>query len=212
MQTFSLNALAESFEVDRSTIVRAMRGVAPDLVKSGNRPTWKTATGARALEAHRRKQDGGSSGAGPMHQLANKIEANFETFDAGFAKLKAEPDLKCRRGLDEQLGVGKMIGGLDRRMKEANAVLGEGEGPFAFVGDHLIGDVISKYPTLLDYWPSDAEMERLRTGAPRCVMTSWLIFSPIVSKSSRPKPQRRCDKRRRHATGSTRFSMLTATA
>jgi hypothetical protein len=164
MQTFSLNALAESFEVDRSTMVRAMRGVAPDLVKSGNRPTWKTATAARALEARRRKQDSGNSGAGPTHQFANQIEAEFETFDAGFTRLKAEPDLERRRKLDERLGVGRIIGGLDRRMKEANAVLGEGEGLFAFVGDHLIGDLISNYLTLLDYWPDDAEIERLRAG------------------------------------------------
>ena len=33
---------------------------------------------------------------------------------------------------------------------------------FAFAGDHLIGDLISNYLTLLDYWPDDAEMERLR--------------------------------------------------
>jgi hypothetical protein len=164
MQTFSLNALAESFEIDRSTMVRAMRGVAPDLVKSGNRPTWKTATAARALEAHRRKQDGGNSGAGPTHQFANQIEAEFETFDAGFTRLKAEPDLERRRKLDERLGAGRIIGGLDRRMNEANAVLGEGEGLFAFVGDHLIGDLISNYLTLLDYWPDDAEIERLRAG------------------------------------------------
>jgi hypothetical protein len=38
MQTFPLNALAEQFEVDRSTMVRAMRSIAPDLVKRGNRP------------------------------------------------------------------------------------------------------------------------------------------------------------------------------
>jgi hypothetical protein len=162
MQTFPLNALAEQFEVDRSPMVRAMRNVPRDLVKSGNRPTWKTATAARALEAHRRKQDGGNSGAGSTHQLANQIEADFETFDAGFAKLKAEPDLERRRKLDERLGVGRIIGGLDRRMKEANAVLVEGEGLFAFGGDHLIGDLISNYLTLLDYWPDDAEMERLQ--------------------------------------------------
>jgi hypothetical protein len=61
MQTFPLNALAEQFEVDRSTMVRAMRHVVPDLVRRGNRPTWKTATAAKALEAHRRKTEGGGN-------------------------------------------------------------------------------------------------------------------------------------------------------
>ena len=56
MQTFPLNALAEQFEVDRSTIVRAMRNVPADLVKPGNRPTWKVATAARALRPIGRRQ------------------------------------------------------------------------------------------------------------------------------------------------------------
>jgi len=30
-------------------MVRAMRGVPPDLVKRGNRPQWKTSTAAKAL-------------------------------------------------------------------------------------------------------------------------------------------------------------------
>jgi hypothetical protein len=170
MQTFPLNALAEQFEVDRSTMVRAMRNVPADMVKSGNRPTWKTATAARALEAHRRKQNGGNGGTGPTQlALADRIEADFETFDAGFAKLEAELDLERRRKLDKQLGVGKIIGDLDRRMKAANEGLDEGVGGlFAFASEHLIGDLISNYLTLLDYWPSDAEMERLRAeGAAR---------------------------------------------
>jgi hypothetical protein len=170
MQTFPLNALAEQFEVDRSTMVRAMRNVPADLVKPGNRPTWKTATAARALEAHRQKRNGGGNGGtGPTQlALADRIEADFETFDAGFAKLEAEPYLERRRKLDKQLGVGKIIGDLDRLMKAANEGLGEGEGLFAFASEHLIGDLISKYLTLLDYWPDDAEMERLRAeGAAR---------------------------------------------
>jgi hypothetical protein len=164
MQTFPLNALAEQFEVDRSTMVRAMRNVPADLVRPGNRPTWKTATAARALEAHRRKQNGGNDGTGPTQlALADRIEADFETFDAGFAKLEAEPNLERRRKLDEQLGVGKIIGDLDRLMKAANEGLDEGVGGlFAFASEHLTGDLISKYLTLLDYWPDDAEMERLR--------------------------------------------------
>jgi hypothetical protein len=62
-----------------------------------------------------------------------------------------------------------MIGSLDRRMNEANAALDEGEdGMFAFVGDPLIGDLISNCLTLLDYWPDVAEMDSLRAlGAAR---------------------------------------------
>jgi hypothetical protein len=90
MQTFPLNALAEQFEVDRSTMVRAMRGVPPDLVKRGNRPTWKTATAARALEAHRAKTNGGN---GPDPTLT----ALYVQFDDAEKAMRALPTLDERR-------------------------------------------------------------------------------------------------------------------
>jgi hypothetical protein len=44
MQTFAASKLAESFEVDRSTMLRALRSVPPDEIKKGNRPAWIIAT------------------------------------------------------------------------------------------------------------------------------------------------------------------------
>jgi hypothetical protein len=166
MQTFPLNALAESFEVDRSTMLRAMRDTPPDEVKKGNRPAWKTSTAAKALERHhRRKNESGSNGRSSypgLPQLVDQIEADFEAFEAGFAQLEAEPDLERRRKLDKKLGVGKLIGGLDRRMKEASAAIGEERSMSALVGDHLLGDLINRYLTICDYWPDDAELDKLR--------------------------------------------------
>jgi hypothetical protein len=152
MQVFSLNNLAEQFEVDRSTMVRAMRGVPADEVRSGNRPAWKIGTAAKALEVHRRKRGDDVSNSSV---LIDRIEADFETLDKGFAQLLAEPDLERRRKLDKTLGVGEMIGALDVRMRETHAVIGEAKGLSAIVGNHLIGDLISRYATLLDYWPTD---------------------------------------------------------
>jgi hypothetical protein len=61
-----------------------------------------------------------------------------------------------------------MIGALDRQMKEQNAAMGEEDSCVSFVCDHLIGRMISNFLTLLDYWPDDAEMERMRAeGAAR---------------------------------------------
>jgi hypothetical protein len=89
METFALNRLAESFEVDRSTMVRAMRNVPPDLVKPGNRPTWKTSTAARALERHRRNNDGGASGvSGQIDPQLAALYARFDDADAALRKLK----------------------------------------------------------------------------------------------------------------------------
>jgi hypothetical protein len=57
METFPPDNLAEIFEVDRSVMVKATRNVPPDLVRKGNRATWKIGTAAKALEVHRRKGD-----------------------------------------------------------------------------------------------------------------------------------------------------------
>jgi hypothetical protein len=93
MQTFALNALAEQFECDRSTMVRAMRGVPPDLVKRGNRPQWKVATAARALEAHRRKQGGGND----TSNRDPEVERLSTEFEDRLAALRNLPALEDRR-------------------------------------------------------------------------------------------------------------------
>lgn len=95
MQTFALNALAEQFEVDRSTMVRAMRNVPADLVKRGNRPTWKTATAARALEAHRAKTNGGGNGGGSLTNPA--LDMLIDDHFAAEAAMRALPTLDERR-------------------------------------------------------------------------------------------------------------------
>jgi hypothetical protein len=162
MRTFTANNIAEQLERDRATVLRALKNTPPDRTIHG-RPQWKIATASRAVEAHLRAAYGnGGSNDPKLPQLIDQIEADFKAFDAGFAQLKAEPDLARRRQLDKQLGVGKLIGGLDRQMKRANAAIGEERGLSALVGEHLVGDLISRFLTLLDYWPSDAEMDRLR--------------------------------------------------
>lgn len=93
MQTFALNALAEQFECDRSTMVRALRGVPPDLVKRGNRPQWKVATAAKALEAHRRKQGGSDAG----NNRDPEVERLSTEFEGKLAALRKLPALEDRR-------------------------------------------------------------------------------------------------------------------
>jgi hypothetical protein len=95
MQTFALNALAEQFEVDRSTMVRALRPVPPDLVKKGNRPTWKVATAARALEAHRGKSGGNGDGHGGG--ISSALQALYDQHERREAAMRALPTLDERR-------------------------------------------------------------------------------------------------------------------
>src|ERR1700675_1016262 len=92
MQTYSLNHLAEQFEVDRSTMLKAMRNIAPDIVKRGNRPEWRVASAAKALEAHRRKADGNiTSGDNPA------LQALYAEYDAAEKAMAALPTLAERR-------------------------------------------------------------------------------------------------------------------
>jgi hypothetical protein len=122
MQTFSLNALAESFEVDRSTMVRAMRGVAPDLVKKGNRPTWKTATAARALEAHRRKQGGNGSGG----HVNFELQRMFIELEETDAEMRAIETLEGRRAFARETFL-PLVREVDAAMRADGRVQGEPE-------------------------------------------------------------------------------------
>jgi hypothetical protein len=143
---FSINAATEILERDRRTITKSLRHTPPDGKENGQ-PRWRLKTILDALEMTNAHNLNG--------HLIDQIEADFEAFDAGFAKLQAEPDLERRRQLDKSLGVGALIGGLDRQMKTANAAIGEERGLGAIASDTLIGDLISRYVMLLDYWPID---------------------------------------------------------
>ena len=89
--THTAHALSELLETDRSTMIRCLRSVPPDAQTKG-RPTWKISTAARALEAHRRKGEGHSSGgADPALQLL------FDRHFAAEARMRALPTLAARR-------------------------------------------------------------------------------------------------------------------
>jgi hypothetical protein len=55
MKTYSINFLAEAFEVDRATATRCLRDVPPDQEQTIGRGTFKIASFARALELHHLK-------------------------------------------------------------------------------------------------------------------------------------------------------------
>jgi hypothetical protein len=145
MRTFSINGAAELLERDRRTITKALRHVKPDAHENRS-PRWRLPTILNAMEVTNNHSRNG--------QLIDQIEADFEAFDAGFAKLQAEPNLERRRQLDKRLGVGALIGDLDRQMTKANAAIGEERGLGAIASDKLVGDLISRFLTLLDYWPA----------------------------------------------------------
>jgi hypothetical protein len=153
METFPLNNLAEQFEVDRGTMLRAMRGVPPDLVKRGNRPTWKIASASKALQAHRRKMDGGNGGNNSYRlALVGKIEAAFDELDGQFERLKAEADLEKRRALSLKMEVGKTINGIEELWQTINGMDEEMGTIMQIVTDKLVGVARSQLIELLEFW------------------------------------------------------------
>ena len=104
MKTQSVNSLAEEFEVDRGTLVRALKNTPPDAEKTPGRPTYKISTAAGALEAHRRST--GRADARRSRSTANHSDDDwqdpqlmriFEEYDSAELAMRKFPSLDARR-------------------------------------------------------------------------------------------------------------------
>jgi hypothetical protein len=86
MKTFSLNALSEMFEIDRAVGVRCTRDVSPDQESTKDRPTYKIATFAKALEAHHLRNasnnDGGDSASETSSLTAARVRIALASAEA----------------------------------------------------------------------------------------------------------------------------------
>jgi hypothetical protein len=116
MKTYSANSLAEHFEVDRRTMVRCLRSQPPDAEVTAGRPTWKISTVAKALEAHRRKMDGGGDGIDPT------LARLYQRFDAADAAMRALPELEARRAAARFLA--PLIAKIDAAMRAHGRAVG----------------------------------------------------------------------------------------
>lgn len=92
METFTLNRLSEMLEVDRATMLRALKNTPADAEKSKGKPTFKIATAARALEQHRRASGTSTPGNG-----VSALPPEFAAFDRAFDAMEALPTLAKRR-------------------------------------------------------------------------------------------------------------------
>lgn len=75
MKTYSTNYLAEAFEVDRASATRALRDIAPDQESIKDRPTYKIATFAKALEAHHLKNASNNDGGDGASDTSSLTQA-----------------------------------------------------------------------------------------------------------------------------------------
>jgi hypothetical protein len=104
MKTETANSLAMLFEVDRGTMLRALKNTLPDEERTPGRPKYKVATAARALESHRlntgragsrRSGSGGASiDVGSQDPILTEI---YSELDAAEAAMRALPTLEARR-------------------------------------------------------------------------------------------------------------------
>jgi hypothetical protein len=108
MQMFSVNRLAELFQRDRSTLVRALRGIPRD-GGTADRPKYTVATTSRALHDHFAAKSGRS-------EIDPALQARFDRLDALDAHVRAAPRLDARRALARELF--PMLADVDRAMRE----------------------------------------------------------------------------------------------
>jgi hypothetical protein len=97
MQTHSLNSLAEQLEVDRSTMVRALKNVVPDAEVTRGRPTYKISTASAALEAHRRNTGNRPSRNKGPNDIDPRMQRHYDAFDTADAAMRRLPTLEARR-------------------------------------------------------------------------------------------------------------------
>lgn len=90
MQMYSVNRLAEMFQRDRSTIVRALRGV-PREGGSADRPQYTVATMSRALQDHFAAKSGGEA------PLNYDLRGQFDDLDEQYRHVQNGPTLEDRR-------------------------------------------------------------------------------------------------------------------
>ena len=142
METYSVNALAMQFEIDRATMQRALKNTPPDL-ETGKRQSFKVATAARALEAHRRNvgtsTPGGSYSGNRINQIADELERLFREVDKGIAKVKSLPDLDAKQPHSRTTMA--QINQIDALFKESNALILERDPTSLahYVTDPLVG-------------------------------------------------------------------------
>ena len=134
MQTHSVNSLAEEFEVDRGTMVKALRNVPFDAEIKKGRPTYKTSTAARALEAYRKHSDrtigGHNSRVGHNSNLDDGwqdplLVRLYSDWDKAYTAMSKLKSLGERRHAAIQMA--PMLAQMDKMSRERGVENGNGE-------------------------------------------------------------------------------------
>jgi hypothetical protein len=122
MKLFSVNALAELFELDRQTVVRALRGVVPD-GKERSQPRYKMKTAVKAIERHSHAGSGinGAQGPNRLGDIADELDRLHEELDAAIKLVRSLPDMDAKQP-HSRAGM-RLIERIDLLYNEANEIL-----------------------------------------------------------------------------------------
>jgi hypothetical protein len=97
VQTYSVNSLAEQLEIDRGTMVRALKNVLPDAEVTSGRPTYKIATAAAALEAHRRCTSIRQTKTPTHNAIDPRLQPFYDAIDRAETAMRKLKTLPARR-------------------------------------------------------------------------------------------------------------------
>jgi hypothetical protein len=122
MKTYSANALAETLERDRGTMLRALRNVPPDADLHG-KPQWKVATAAKALAVHTGK--GGSGNSAATAHIDPRLQRHYDAFERADTSMRRLKTVEARR--QAAINMGPQISLMDKLQRQVSIADGHSE-------------------------------------------------------------------------------------
>lgn len=169
-KTFSIDRAASVIGCDRRTLARALANVRPD-AHAGAHRRWTLRNCVTALLEHERRSGNGvraskgrvsyNDGANiEALELLDELEDLFAEYDAGIAKLLAEPDIEKRRALNLRQKIGAIIPQLDAKMTAYCNAIDEPRGVGRVLMDVLLREHMGRFLAAIDMEPSYADLAR----------------------------------------------------
>jgi hypothetical protein len=88
--------LAETFERDRATMLRALNNTPPDAVVRG-RSQWKISTAAASMSAHLQRGGSGNGRARAANNVDPRLQGEYDTFEQADNAMRQLKTVEARR-------------------------------------------------------------------------------------------------------------------
>jgi hypothetical protein len=168
MQHFSVHAASALLERSERTIRRALRHVKPDSLEHGQ-ARYRLAKIIGAIESNADRPADRSGANDEALTLLDGLQNLFAQYDAGIAKLLAEPNIERRRALSLREKIGSVIPKIEKQMKAYCVAIGEEHGMERMMLDGLFRCCMSGFLEAIDMVPSHADLARweVENAAPK---------------------------------------------